>query len=103
MGQCLRIYLTEAFHRTVGIAERLEISQVVRCTAIPHLMEGDTLIKLLCNGFARSAVPRVEGCIVAIRASARSHRPVTVGAGESGIYHQLLQALPVFLAEIPGV
>lgn len=66
-------------------------------------MEGDTLIKLLCDRFAGSAVARVEGSVVAVRASSRPDRTVTVGAGESCVYDELLQPFAVFLTEIPRI
>ena len=101
--QGFAIDLPQPFNCAIGVAEGLEIGKIVRRAAISDLMERDTLVKLLRDGLARSAVARVEGGVVAVRTAARPHRSVPVGTGETGIDHKFLQPFAIFRAEIVRV
>ena len=68
--------------------------------AIAHLVEFNTLVELLVEGFAGSAVGWVEGCVVTICTSSPSYFSVAVRTGESRIKNYLLQALTVLPLEI---
>ena len=68
--------------------------------AIAHLMKFNTLVKLLVEGFAGSAVGGMESRIVAICASSPSDFSVSVGTGESRIKNDLLQTLAILPLEI---
>ena len=65
------------------------------CCAIAHLVELDTFIHLLMKTLACRAVRWVECSIVAICASAASHLPVSVRAGEASIEYDLLESFAV--------
>ena len=70
------------------------------CGAVSHLMELDALVHLPVEAFAGSTVGWVKCCVVAIGTSPTSHLSVAVGAGKSGVQHNLLQTLPIFPLEI---
>lgn len=67
---------------------------------IAHLMEFNTLVQLLVETLAGSAVRRMESGIVTICAAATTYLAITVRTGKTGIEHYLLQALSVFPFEI---
>ena len=67
---------------------------------IAHLMEFNSFIHLLMKGFSSCAVRRMEGCIVAIGASAATDFSITVRTGEPSIQHYLLKTFAVSLLEI---
>ena len=62
---------------------------------IASAMEPNPFIYLLEQGFSGSAVTRMEGRVVAIRAASRADGPIPVRTGEAGINDQFLQPLPV--------
>ena len=63
-------------------------------------MKTYTLIQLLMQTFAGSAVRRMKSCIVTVCTTATANLTVTIGAGEAGIKDNLLQAFPVLPFEI---
>ena len=65
-------------------------------------MEGYSFVELFGDALPGSAVARVEGGVVAERASSQSDGPVAVGAGEPGVDHQFLQPLAVALPQERG-
>lgn len=62
---------------------------------ITAMMELYSLVNLLEKRLARDAVAWMEGCVVAIGASAISHGAIPIGTCETGVYHQFLQTLAI--------
>ena len=68
--------------------------------AVADLVEFNPLVHLLMQTFSSSAIGWMEGCIVTIGTTATPNPSVTVRTGESGVEHDLLKPLSVFLLEI---
>ena len=67
---------------------------------IAHLMELDTLIKLLMKRFSSSAVRGMKGGIITIGTTSAPHFSISVRARKSGIQHNLLETFAIFSLEI---
>jgi response regulator of citrate/malate metabolism len=63
-------------------------------------METDTLVQLLMQTLARSAVRRMEGRIITICTAAASDLTVPVRTGKAGIENYLLKPLTILAFEI---
>lgn len=74
----------------------------MRRSAIPYVMEFDSLPHLLPDCFFGSAVTRMESGIVTERAASYSLGSVSVGTSEARVNHKFLQSLAIFLLEITG-
>jgi hypothetical protein len=66
-------------------------------------MELYTLLYLSGKGLVGGAVARMEGSVVAVSATASAHAAVPVGASETSVQHQLLQAVPILGPEMVHV
>ena len=69
------------------------------CCAVAYLVKSDTLVHLLMEAFAGSAVSRMEGRVVAVCASSASYLSVSVRTGEAGVKHNLLQPFSILSLE----
>ena len=69
-------------------------------SAITDLMKTDTLIQLLMQTFAGSAVRRMKSSIVTVSATTTANLAITVRACEAGIEDYFLEALTISALEI---
>ena len=97
MGKRLSVQRLQPFKRTVGIGVCLEISNKFLGVFIAFIQEIYTLIYLPGNGVPALAISRAEAFIVAKRTPAITNGAISVGAGETRVDANPLQAAPVFL------
>jgi hypothetical protein len=101
MAESLFVKNLQPLKRGISVRISLEIRQIVLGCAVTHLMELYSLVHLLMETLACSAVGRMEGCIVAVGTSSAAYLSVTVRTCESGIKHDLLKTLAILALEIP--
>ena len=93
-GQRFSIPPLQGFQACISIGKGLKIRQIAIGLCGAFSVEGNPGFQLLRNAFS-VGVGWVEGMVVAKGASARREGSVTVGAGESAVHRQPLEALPV--------
>ena len=75
--------------RRVGVAERLEIDEELVNRTSSLGVECDAVVDLLGDAVSAVAITGCKRLVQAEGATANTHRPVTVWAGEPGIHRQL--------------
>ena len=83
--------LPENGQGSVGVGIGLEVGQISIGLPAPRRVEADAGLDLLGDAFP-PGVPGMEGGVVAEGAPADAQRPVPVGAGETGVQREPLQA-----------
>ena len=83
MGQSLLVDGAQSVQRGIGVGVGLEVSEELLRFPVADPVELYTLVYLLVDRDAGSAVAGMEGGIVAVGATASTGPTVAVGAGES--------------------
>ena len=104
IGEGFLVFGDQRIQFIICVCIGLEIGQVFHIRIFAG-KEADTFFQLFRHAFLRMAVFRAERLVVTIRAATETFRPVTVGAGETGVDRYLLHFVgkdfPKEVTEVP--
>src|SRR5262245_43352549 len=92
MVDCFRVKFTKMARRRIRIRERLKVDdELVGVESLPDVL--DAFPNLITNRIGLDCRWRTEGVVVAICAASDCNRPVSIGAGESRVHNDFVDAL----------
>ena len=101
--QSLLIHSLQSRKLSIRISVSLEIGQITHCRVFTR-KESHTIHQLLRHTQLRSAIFRIKSLIITVGASTHSHSTISIGAGKSCMYRNLLHlTLEILSKEGPKI